>query len=137
MVKRDGDDVMAGRAVVAIVKRTKKDEGTGKRAVFDFYGMETDEYPFGVDKEQDILNTGKRLGVFKAGGAWLYHDAFPEGKLQGASKAVEWLKDKSNAQAVEHIRSEVLDKIHKRNTVRPKFEVVDGDPVPEDTENAA
>lgn len=120
-VKIDGEEVMVGRSVVAHIKRTKKDEGTGKRAVFDFFSMETDEYPFGVDKESDILNTAKRVGVFKTGGAWFYHDSFPEGKLQGSVKTKEWLMDKANSTAVERIRTEVLDKLQDR-----KSEVING-----------
>lgn len=125
--KVDGEDVIVGRSIVAQIKRTKKDEGTNKRAVFDFYSMETDEYPFGVDKQQDIFNTAKRTGVFRTGGAWVYHDALPDGKLNGESKTVEWLKDKANATAVDRIRTEVLDKINERKTVRPKFQVVSND----------
>jgi recombination protein RecA len=125
--KVDGEDVIVGRSIVAVIKRTKKDEGSNKRAVFNHYSMETDEYPFGVDKETDIFNTAKRTGVFRAGGAWVYHDAFPEGKLNGTTKVIEWLKDKANATAVGRIRDEVLDKIQERKTVRPKFQVVGDD----------
>lgn len=123
--KIDGEDVIVGRQIVAHIKRTKKDEGTGKRAVFDHYSMETDEYPFGVDKEMDIVNTAKRVGVFKAGGAWIQHDAFPEGKIQGASKAREFLAE--NPVIADRIRLEILGKMGAVQTVRPKFKVVNSD----------
>lgn len=112
MTKVDGDDVMAGRQVVAVIKRTKRDEGTGKRAVFDHYSMETDEYPFGVDWVADVINTSRRAGVFRASGAWLYHDSFPDGKLQGRKALEEFIE--KNPQVLDTIRDEVLNKIQER-----------------------
>jgi recombination protein RecA len=108
-VKEDGVDVMAGRQIVAVVRRTKKDEGTNKRAVFDYFSMETDEYPFGVDVVQDVINTGKRTGVIGGGGAWLYHKSFPDGKLQGKAALAEFLAQKP--EAVDKIRKEIVDKL--------------------------
>lgn len=112
MVKVHGDDVMIGRSIVAIIKRTKKDEGTGKRAVFDFYSMETDDAPFGVDKGADTLNTAVRCGTIKtAGGGWYYHPTFPEGKIRGETGVKEYFKD--HPAAVDLVRSEVLTIMEK------------------------
>jgi hypothetical protein len=101
---------MVGRQIIAQIKRTKKDEGTNKRAVFDFYSMETDQYPFGVDKETDVIRTAKRLGIF-TGSGWLYHSTFPEGKLHGEPAVIEWLKNEASDEVREQIRTEVLDRI--------------------------
>jgi hypothetical protein len=108
----DGDDVQVGRAIRLSLKSrgTKKDEGTNKRAVFDFYSMETDQYPFGVDKETDIVRTAKRMGVM-TGTNWLYHESFPDGKLNGESATVKWLKEEAEPEVIEQIRTEVLDKM--------------------------
>lgn len=113
----DGDkpyDIQVGRKVVAVVKRTKKDEGTNKRAVFDHYSKETDQYPFGVDKEEDIVNTAKRTGVFQ-GSQWLYHDSFPGGKLNGSDATKEWLRN-APLEVREQIRTEVLETLDNRKT---------------------
>jgi hypothetical protein len=119
-VKVDGDDVIAGRSIVAVIKRTKKDEGTNKRAVFDHYSMETDDLPFGVDKISDILNTGKRTGVLKTGGGgWYYHDVFPGGKIRGSADATTFFE--GNPGAINTIRDEVLKVLNVRNVTKPVF----------------
>lgn len=121
--KVDGEDVIVGRSIVAVIKRSKKDEGTGKRAVFDHFSMETDEYPFGVDKSTDVLNTAKRLGVVKTGGGgWFYHDSFPGGKIRGAADVAKFFED--NPSVVGVIRDEVLTAMSDRKIVKPKFIVV-------------
>jgi len=75
--KIDGEDVIIGRSIVAIIKRTKRDEGSNKRAVFDFYGMETDDAPFGIDRTADVLQTAMRTGVIKRAGPSYQHSSFP------------------------------------------------------------
>lgn len=120
-VKVDGEDVIAGRQIVAHIKRTKKDEGTGKRAVFTHYSMETDQYPFGVDKEDDVINTAKRLGVFRTGGRWHYHESFPDGKLGSAADVAAFLK--GNPNVVSSVRDEVLAMMNARKN--PQLELTD------------
>jgi recombination protein RecA len=120
---KDAHDVMVGRQIVAIVKRTKKDEGSNKRASFDFYSKETGEYPFGVDKKRDIYNTAKRTGVIRLGGSWYNYDGFPGGKLQGEDAVLAWLD--AHPEAIPEIRTRVLDKMHAN--IRPELKVVDGD----------
>lgn len=121
--KIDGDDVMIGRSIVAVIKRTKKDEGSNKRAVFDHYSKETEDAPFGIDKVADIINTGKRTGVIKAGGAWYSHSTFPGGKLMGSIAVGKFLED--NPSAVEIIRAEVESVMLDRKAIKPKFKLVD------------
>lgn len=106
----DAHDVTVGRQIVAIVKRTKRAEGTGARAVFDFYSMETPDLPFGVDKEWDVINTAKRAGVF-TGTGWLYHHSFPDGKLHGKDAVAKFLRE--NPLLWEGIRNEVLAQVRK------------------------
>lgn len=105
--KIDGDDVIIGKEITAVIKRTKKDEGTGKKAVFTHYSAEVEGKPFGIDLAEDIINTGKRTGVIRAAGAWLYHSSFPEGQLQGKGKLAEFLSDKP--EVVELIRMEIIE----------------------------
>lgn len=119
---KDAHDVMVGRSIVAIIKRTKKDEGSNKRAVFDFYSKETDSFPFGVDKINDIFNTAKRTGVFRLGGSWYNYEDFPGGKLNGEDAVLAWLE--ANPDAIPSIRSKVLDRMH--SPPPPQLEAVDG-----------
>lgn len=109
----DAHDVTVGRSIVAIVRRTKRSEGTGARAVFDFYSMETDNLPFGVDKEWDIINTAKRAGVI-TGTGWLNHELFPEGKLHGKDAVAKYLKE--NVLATETIKRQVLSEMKDEQT---------------------
>lgn len=88
-LKIDGDDVMIGREIIAVVERNKLSEGSNHKAVFDFFQKETDEYPFGIDTFSDIINTGKRTGVIKQRGA--YFD-LPDGTThQGFAAVTEHL----------------------------------------------
>jgi recombination protein RecA len=125
MVKVDGEDVMAGRQVVAIVKRTKRDEGTNKRAVFDHYSMETADLPFGVDRLTDVVNTAKRVGVLKmGGGGWFHHSIFPGGKIRGQAEVEKFLMNEAGS--VDLIRAEVLKNMTIPKSTQPELTVIDG-----------
>jgi recombination protein RecA len=102
---KEAHDVMVGRTVVAVVARNKRNEGTNQRAYFDFFQKETDQYPFGVDRIKDTINTAKRVGIIRAGGAWLYHDLFPEGKINGYDAAYAYLQE--NPEVEESVREAV------------------------------
>lgn len=65
-IKQAGQEVQIGQQIVAHIVRNKMAEGSGKRAVFDFFSMETSEYPFGIDIVTDTINTAKRTGVLRA-----------------------------------------------------------------------
>jgi recombination protein RecA len=104
-------DVLIGRSVIAVIKRSKKDEGTNKRAIFNHFSKETPEYPFGVDKMTDIFNTAKRTGVLRTGGGgWYYHDKFPDGKLRSEDAVLEYLRQ--NESVVDAIREQVLGSLY-------------------------
>lgn len=72
MIKQGGAEVQVGQTIVAIVIRNKGKEGSRQRAVFDFYNMEVEGKPFGIDVVGDIINTGMRVGVITLGGAKYY-----------------------------------------------------------------
>lgn len=121
--KIDGEDVMIGRSVVAVIKRTKKDEGSNKRAVFDFYGMETDDAPFGVDRASDVIQTAMRAGVIKRSGPSYQHAAFPGGKLLGGKAVGEFFVQ--NPSVVDVIRDEVLKVMQDKKVIKPIFQLVE------------
>lgn len=124
MAKIEGEDVMIGRQIVAVIKRTKKDEGSGKRAVFDFYSKEMADAPFGIDRVSDVLATAMRCGVIQRSGASYQHSSFPGGKLLGKSKVAEFFEQ--TPKAVETIRNDVLDFMNNVKVIKPAFQLVDG-----------
>ena len=120
--KVDGEDVTIGRQIVAVIKRTKKDEGSNKRAVFDFYSMETADAPFGIDHTEDVLVTSMRTGVIKRSGPTYYHASFPGGKLLGKAKVSDFFE--ASPAAVASIRIEVLQVMQDKKVIKPTFELV-------------
>lgn len=124
-IKEDGEDILIGRELVAVINRNKTDEGTGKRAKFDFFQKETDAYPFGIDVAADVINTGKRTGVIK-GSTWLSHDAFPDGKLNGKPAVAKFIAERPEVVSV--IRAEIVQVMEERKAqatpTKPDLEVV-------------
>jgi RecA/RadA recombinase len=121
-MKLDGEDKMVGRQIVASFKKAKSHNALGSSARFDFYHVDTDgEYPFGVDVAKDVIATAKIAKVFEPAGAWLKHKTFPGGKLNGAAKVGEFLADKP--EALQQIRSEVLDVMVQRKLAQAKAEL--------------
>lgn len=109
----DGDEVQIGQTVVAVIQRNKLTEGTKQKAQFDFYNMETEGEPFGVDIAADVIATGIKTGVIEKGGAWYRHEVFPGGKLQGKNGVAEFIKE--NPEAVDVIRTGILAAMFKAN----------------------
>lgn len=110
-VRDAGVDVLVGQEVVADIKRNKLSEGTGRRAVFDYFFMETDEYPFGIDQAADVINTAVRTGVIERAGSYY---RLPDGtSLQGLAKAREHFAQSPEALAA--VRELVLQAIGTRN----------------------
>lgn len=91
--KIDGEDVTVGRELICVFKKNKLAQGADKKARFDFFNIDTDEYGLGVDQAADIINTGRLSGVIKSAGAWLHHDSFPDGKLNGKKAVDKFLKE--------------------------------------------
>lgn len=103
-VKQAGENVQIGNQVIAIIERNKRSEGTMKRATFDYFYMETEEYPFGIDTFNDVINTGMRTGVIKRAGA--YYDLPDGNRIQGQKGVAEYLAE--NSAALDLVREQVL-----------------------------
>jgi recombination protein RecA len=112
-VKIEGEDVVVGRTLVAVIKRNKLSEGTGKRAEFDYYSADSDESVVGIDAPKDIVATAIRTSVIEKAGAYYRHPSFPGEKhqFQGKDPVYDYLTDDSSAKSVATIRNEVLDKM--------------------------
>lgn len=100
-------DLLVGRKLVAHITRNKLSEGTGYKALFNYFQKETEQFGFGIDKEFDIISTGIVSGALRLEGMSYYHKSFPGGKLVGKPKVFEFLN--TNPKAYEQVRKDVLD----------------------------
>ena len=127
-VKRDGEDVLVGRELLCTFLKNKMAYNM-KGARFDFYYQATPEYgPVGVDKAEDVINTGKVSGVLNPSGAWLEHPSF--GKVHG--KPALRKKIEEDPGIIDAIRVDILAKMReeqarlKDEDERQKLRLVDG-----------
>jgi recombination protein RecA len=111
-LKINGDDVLIGREIIAVVERNKLSQGSNKKASFDFYQMETEEYPFGIDRNRDIINTAKRTGVIRQRGS-MYD--LPDGTThKGFDKVSDHIE--ANPEVIGVIRDGVMRAMIENNT---------------------
>lgn len=127
--KIDGDDRLIGRELVANIKKSASGDSLGATARFDFYHLETNENPFGVDVTKDIITTGMKTKVIEQAGAWYRHEAFgPKGQLMGKKAVDEFIAE--NPQVIEVIRAEIMQvmdsKRAKARATKPELEALDG-----------
>lgn len=109
-IKEHGAEVEIGKTIVAIVLRNKANEGSRQRAVFDFYNKETEDMPFGIDVVGDVLNTGKRCGVIRQGGAFYY---LP-GNEKGFYKKDLGTYFNENPEVLVQIKQDIIDTLQKK-----------------------
>lgn len=110
-VKQSGTDVQIGLPIVAHIVRNKMSEGSGKKAVFDYFSTETEDYPFGIDSASDVINTAIRTGVIKKAGS--YYEAPNGHRVQGQKAMAEYLGE--NVEVLHEIREAVLQAMLDRN----------------------
>ena len=127
--KIDGDDRLVGRELVANIKKSAAGDSLGASARFNFYHMDVEGFPFGVDVAADVINTGLKTKVIDQGGAWYRHPSFgADGKLQG-KKAVEAYIGE-HPEVVDVIRGEILEVMERKRSEavasKPELEVLDG-----------
>ena len=106
----DGDKVKVGQELVCKFIKNNMAEGQEKSAAFEFFHIATEEYGFGINHADDIVNVGKITGVIKGSG-WLEHPTFPalksgERKINGTPAVGKFLSE--NPEAYKQIREEVL-----------------------------
>ncbi len=111
------EELVVGREVRTIIVKNKCAQELGKQAVFNFYHIETEEYPFGFDRVSDLFNVAKVSGVI-TGSGWLNHEVFPSGKIQGAPSAIKYLTE--NPKAYETIQTEVGKVMQAREEEKSK-----------------
>lgn len=110
-IKESGTDVQIGQEIIAHILRNKMAEGTGKKAVFDYFFAEHEDYPFGIDKFNDVINTAIRTGVIKKAGSYY---TTPDGtSAQGVKKISDHLA--GNPKVLQQVRDQVLEVMLNRN----------------------
>ncbi len=105
LVKVDNFKVDAGYRVRAQLVKSKV--GSPRRSAgWNFWNYETAGHRYGFDRFQDILDTSLQTGVIQQGGAWFRHPDFPDGKLQGKDKVIEFLQ--ANPDKIEELRRNMV-----------------------------
>lgn len=127
MAKIDGDNRMIGREMRAEIKKSASGDSLGARATFDFYHLEVDGEPFGVDVAQDVINTGLKTKIIEQAGAWYRHPLFgPKKQLNGRAAVDKYIKE--NPDLVPKIREEVLEVMEAKRAeakaAKPQLEAV-------------
>lgn len=107
-IKQRGQDVEIGKPVLAHIQRNKLSQGSSRKATYDMYYMETENYPFGIDLVADAINTGKRTGVIGTAGAY-FDLPLPNGetkRVQGALAVAQSMAD--DPTIYDEVRKQVL-----------------------------
>lgn len=107
--KVDDEVIMIGRKLKIAFKKNKLAQAVNKAAEFNFFHIKTPNNPFGVDRLNDILDTGKVAGVIRQGGATYYHNAFPDGKIHTTAKLQEHLF--GDPDLLNEIRKSIMSKM--------------------------
>lgn len=120
--KIEGEDVVVARTLVAQLKRNKLDEGTNKRAEFDYWQKAIEGHSIGIDAGKDIVSTAIRMRVIDKAGAWFSSPIFPKDapKLQGRPAVEEYVLTQPGL--IDKIRAEVLAKMPSIKNVEPVIE---------------
>lgn len=131
----DGEEIAIGREIVAIVTRNKLAEGSNRRAIFDYYMMETRDHKLGVDTSSDVLNTALRTGVFEKAGSMYRHSIFPLSntgfnQVVGKEGVARFFEE--NPDSLPTIRNDVLavmleEQERLREKKKPELKVVNND----------
>lgn len=111
-----GDEIEVGRQLVAHLVKNQLAQGTGQKAVFDFYQKEMEGLPFGIDTFSDVVATAASLSVIQRGGAWY---TLPDGSKHMGMKDLK-AHLAAHPKKVEQIRLAVLD-IMKGKAFKPKI----------------
>lgn len=100
---RNGVNEPIGQEIAVLVERNRV-APRGRVGTFMFFLEETEYGPVGVDRADEAVTLGTRLGVVKQDGSWYYA---PDGtKMQGKKKLVDYLR--SFPDLIEQIRQQAI-----------------------------
>lgn len=106
--KVDGEEILIANEVVAVIERNKASQGTKRVARFNFYNMQVEGHPFGIDTVSDVLATGQRLGLIQRGGA--YYTILDYPKLYGKDGVRAFIEEKP--EVVDELRVKIMEQLH-------------------------
>lgn len=88
----NGEKIQVGYEIVARVFKNQL-ASPYRTANWKFFNQESEQYgPVGIDTGEECLRLATLVGVIEKRGAWLYHEAFPDGgKINGDKKFREML----------------------------------------------
>ena len=99
-----GEKVKVGTRVITRNRKNKL-AAPYREAGYMFYYVETDEYPFGVDSADSLVDLAVGYGIVKAAGSWLSYGTEGERgfvKAQGKAKFMGLLRDNPEFAKVVH-----------------------------------
>jgi len=91
-IKIDDEDEFPGFRVTARIVKNKVGSPR-RRAGWNYWNYLSPDGVIGIDTFQDTIDVALRQDVFKSSGSWYYHEAFPDGKLQGGQKVIDFLRN--------------------------------------------
>jgi recombination protein RecA len=89
--KINGEAMPVAHQVIAkVVKNQLAPEG--RTATYWFINVQTDKYPFGIDKLEETTRLSLLTGVVEQRGAWYYHPALPGGQVKSREALMDLVK---------------------------------------------
>jgi len=98
--KINGEDVRVGfKVVVKAVKNHLPGGVEQRKGLYWFYNIYTDEFGFGVDRVDEVVRLSILTEVCIQKGAWYYHPALPDGKIQSLGRLVDAVREDESLRA--------------------------------------
>jgi recombination protein RecA len=101
----EGEKDFAGFRVVAKISKNKVGSPR-RRAGWNYWNVPSPDGVVGIDTFQAFVDVALQSGAIRRGGAWYYHDDFPNGKLNGGAAVTDFLR--KNPHIVEQVRQEMV-----------------------------
>ena len=106
--KINGEDVQVGQEVKGKVIKNGC-APPGRTASWWFFNVPTDKYAFGIDTMDEIVRLSLLTEVIERKGAWYFHPALPDGKIQSKDRLQDTIRDDDSLFAT--LRSEVMARL--------------------------
>jgi recombination protein RecA len=90
--KINGEDIQVGYDIQARVFKNQL-AVPNRVAKYIFYNIPNKYGPLGVDTAEECVRLSTLVGVVDQRGGWMYHEAFPDGKVNGRGKLMDMIRD--------------------------------------------
>lgn len=105
-----------------IAFRIVKGNNLGKVIKTNFYTVKTDKNSLGFDRVDEVIRLSMALNLIEKHASSYLYDKFPNGKLVGQNKVVEFLKDKENISILEELESLLYKKLDSKVEINENVE---------------